>query len=261
MMTRIKHLFVSMLMLLRPLGGWIVRHIHEERLTMLLIFLTRSKAAALPPPKALAFLFRVERRLYGVTESEALRYGNGIHPKHWLTDYHAFFIQNIPPGSQVLDVGCGIGIVAHDIALRVPDVRVCGIDIAAESIAQANRRFSAENLEFMHGDALTVLPDRTFDVIVLSNVLEHLKKRVDFLRSLQHRYHPHKLLIRVPLFERDWRIALQDELGIDYRSDPTHYIEHRQKELCDEIAEAGLSITAFHVKWGEIWTEVTAHAS
>jgi 2-polyprenyl-3-methyl-5-hydroxy-6-metoxy-1,4-benzoquinol methylase len=89
------------------------------------------------------------------------------------------------------------------------------------------------------------------DVVILSNVLEHIEKRIDFLRKIQERCQPDYFLIRVPMYERDWRIPLQDELGLDYFLDSTHFIEYRFEELEKELGEAGLKIETVKIGWGE----------
>jgi hypothetical protein len=89
--------------------------------------------------------------------------------------------------------------------------------------------------------------------VILSNVLEHLDDRVDFLRDITVRTGARHVLIRVPLFERDWRVPLKRELGIEHRLDPTHRIEYTLEEFEDEIAKAGLAVTERQVRWGEIW--------
>jgi len=90
-------------------------------------------------------------------------------------------------------------------------------------------------------------------VVVLSNVLEHLDDRTKFLKLLKERISPSKYLIRVPIFERDWRVPLKKELGVDYRLDPTHRIEYTQEEFFNELHQTGLRTEAYEVRWGEIW--------
>lgn len=221
----------------------------------LILSFVRQKAKSLPPADSLRFLFDIENKLYQLQGEEAVRYGNGVHTKHKHIKYHDFFINNIPEGSRVLDIGCGNGALAFDIASKVPEVIVLGIDISETNIAKAQTMFSRSNIRYVSGDALTDLPDEKFDVIVLSNVLEHIKERIDLLKTLQNRYRPRKILIRVPVFERDWRVPLKKELGIDYRLDDTHYIEYLQEEFFEEMKQAGLIIKHNVVKWGEVWAE------
>ncbi|CAA6604964.1 Methyltransferase type 12 (fragment) [Rhodospirillaceae bacterium LM-1] len=113
-----------------------------------------------------------------------------------------------------------------------------------------------DNLKFVEGDATHQLPDGRWDVVVLSNILEHIELRVDFLKAIVVKTRPKRILIRVPMFERDWQIALRKELGIDFRSDPTHMIEHTLPEFEMEIAKAGLRTCERLTLWGEIWATV-----
>jgi SAM-dependent methyltransferase len=73
----------------------------------------------------------------------------------------------IPPGTEMLDVGCGAGQIAIPAARA--GVRVTGADIAANSIAEARSRASAEGLDarFDEADA-EMLPygNASFDVVV-----------------------------------------------------------------------------------------------
>ena len=68
--------------------------------------------------KGLKQLFFIKDRLDLVLNERALAFGNGIHPKHELTKYHDFFIDNIQNGENVLDIGCGYGAVAKSVALK-----------------------------------------------------------------------------------------------------------------------------------------------
>lgn len=230
----------------------------SEGVANVLLAMAKQHASALSPEDALRFLLMLDNKLYGLEGQASVRYGNGLHTKHRHIKYHDFFVQRIESGSRVLDVGCGNGALAYDIATQVAGVSVYGIDIVPTNVECARRVYAAENIEYVCGDALVELPEQTFEVIVLSNVLEHIEKRVDFLRGLQRKYQPNKFLIRVPMFERDWRIPLQAELGMDYRLDATHFIEYRQEEFRQELTQAGLRIMYAQINWGEIWAEASA---
>ena len=84
-------------------------------------------------------------------------------------------------------------------------------------------------------------------------MLEHLDDRVGFLRETVTRTGASRVLVRVPLFERDWRVPLKRELGVDYRLDPTHRIEYTQEEFDAEMAAADFVVDERQVRWGEIW--------
>lgn len=211
--------------------------------------------AQLPPAEALRLLFRIDDALYIRQGKMAVAYGGGVHTKHRHIRYHDFFVGRIGAGERVLDIGCGPGTLAHDIATR-SGANVVGVDISERSIAAARERFAHPAIRYEIGDVRSSLPDGRFDVVVLSNVLEHLPDRSELLQSLQASAKPSRFLIRVPLFERDWRVPLKRELGVEWRLDHTHEIEYTHESFATEIAAAGMRITHQEVRWGEIWAEV-----
>ena len=91
------------------------------------------------------------------------------------------------------------------------------------------------------------------DVVILSNILEHIKDRSNFLEQIIQKSKARKFLIRVPLFERDWQLPLRRELGIYYFSDLDHEIEHTLEEFKKEMTDVNLEIRDIQTIWGEIW--------
>lgn len=205
------------------------------------------------PPANLKMLFDLDDALYKIQGTQSIAYGDGVHTKHRHTKYHDFFIDNIKEHENVLDVGCGYGALAFDIASRSTANTVYGIDISEPNIEFAKSKFTHPKVTYVHQDVLQYLPNKKIEVIVLSNVLEHLEHRVDFLKKLVELYKPSRFLIRVPMFERDWRVPLKKEIGVEWRLDPTHYIEYTEDEIKSEIRQAGLQLESFKVIWGEFW--------
>lgn len=175
-----------------------------------------------------------------------------LHPKHRIMNYHAFFVDNVDEGDTVLDIGCGNGALTHDVAKKAG--QVVGIDLNEESISLARQRYSRENVEYICGNMLNDLPDERFDVVILSNVLEHIDERVKFLKRL--RGMAPKFLIRVPMINRDWITIYKEELGMDYRLDKEHYVEYTLETFEDELREARLGIEEYSIQFGEIWAVV-----
>ena len=99
------------------------------------------------------------------------------------------------------------------------------------------------------------MPAGDWDVVILSNVLEHIDERVIFLKALSLNTRAKRYLIRVPMFERNWQMALRRELGIDFRSDLDHRIEHTTREFREEIFQSGLDFVEMQTLWGEIWAD------
>lgn len=202
---------------------------------------------------ALEYLFAVDRLLYDIEGKTSVRYGRGVHSKHRHIKYHDFFIENIPDGKRVLDIGCGNGVLDRAMVQALPSVHITGIELNRDNYIWAKKKSAHPNITYVNADALRYEAEGHFDVVVMSNVLEHIERRSEFLRKVCARYHPDYFLIRVPMFERDWRIPLQEELGIDYFLDSTHHVEYRFDQLESELADAGLRIVKMQTNWGEYW--------
>lgn len=222
--------------------------------TRLVMKLTDSAISNASPKEALEFLFEIDNRLYSMQGKAARAYGKGIHTKHRHLKYHDFFVKNIKTGERVLDIGSGIGYMCDDIARKVPSVQVVGLELNKDNISFAREHYQRPNLKFIQVDSRKELPDGKFDVVTLSNVLEHIEQRVELLKKIRTQVKPKRFIIRVPLFERDWRVPLKKELGIDYRLDSSHFIEYTQEGFCEELRQAGLKATHLEVRWGEIWS-------
>ena len=200
-------------------------------------------------------LFRIDAALYALQGDRAVAHGDGTHPKHRHMRYHDFFTERIGPDERVLDVGCGIGALAHSIASQ-SGAAVVGVDISAEKVARARAMYAHPGVEYLVADATRSVPGEAYEVVVLSNVLEHLPDRPAFLRTVLGNVSARRALIRVPLFERDWRVPLKRELGVEWRLDPTHEIEYTVESFQQEMQEAGVKVVERQLRWGEIWAEV-----
>ncbi len=99
-----------------------------------------------------------------------------------------------PPGSVVLEAGCGIGAQTVTLAQRSPDARFTSIDVSADSVAQAKRTTDAAgvtNVQFQQADifALPFAPE-SFDHVFICFVLEHLSRPAEALTILNQLLRP-----------------------------------------------------------------------
>lgn len=82
-----------------------------------------------------------------------------------------------PPGSRVLEAGCGVGAQTVQLVTRSPGIDLVSVDISEESLARAKARVAAvapeASVDFRHAD-LRDLPEETFDHVFVCFVLEHL---------------------------------------------------------------------------------------
>lgn len=192
---------------------------------------------------------------YKIASKLAIMAESGLHPKHRLMNYHQFFLDHISPTDSVLDIGCGNGALAFDLAKKAKTV--VGIDTNEKNRVAWETRFARENLTYQIADATTLASAETFDVVVLSNVLEHIEHRVDFLKRIKHL--APLFLIRVPMINRDWITLYKKELGLEYRLDKTHFTEYTLKSFRDELATAGFALKEYSIQFGEIWAVAKHH--
>lgn len=197
-------------------------------------------------------LIKLYKYLYVVISRFAKKNNNNIHPKHRLMNYHQFFIDNIEKNSSVLDVGCGNGSLTYDLAKKAR--KVVAIDFDKKSIQNAIKRFNKNNISYILGDATKYEFEEIFDYIILSNLLEHIKNRSEFLNKIKKL--GQILLIRVPTLNRSWLPLYIKELGLDYRLDQTHFIEYTYDTFQEEMESAGLKILSYSIQFGEIWARI-----
>ena len=96
------------------------------------------------------------------------------------------------PGLQLLDVACGQGrLILYG---PFPGMKFVGMDVSRSSLAEARGRGYAEVVE---GNVARPLPfpDHSFDVIVLSHILEHLSQPENLVAEAHRVLRPGGLLI------------------------------------------------------------------
>lgn len=108
----------------------------------------------------------------------------------------AYLLPHLKPHTKILDVGCGPGTITADLAERVPQGHVTGIDSAPGIVGQAREQFGeAGNLDFTTGDVYALdYPDATFGVVHAHQLLQHLTDPVAALREMRRVCEPGGLI-------------------------------------------------------------------
>lgn len=202
----------------------------------------------------LSLYIKLHNYFYHKISKLAIKLNDNIHPKHRIMNYHQYFLNNIEKNSNVLDIGCGFGITPYIIAEKAK--KVVAIDINKYYIERAKKTYSRNNITYINADAIKYNFKDNFEYIILSNVLEHIKNRNEFLKKIKKltKY----ILIRVPMITRGWLPLYKKELGLEYRLDSPHCIEYSVDSFMKEMKDAGLKIISYSIQFGEIWAKIVS---
>lgn len=95
----------------------------------------------------------------------------------------AFLMESAEPGQRVLDVGCGEGAFAAELAGA--GAEVVGLDVAEEPLRRARARHPGLDLRLLAGEGRWDLPDSSFDLVWAGEVIEHVLDTAGWLSELR----------------------------------------------------------------------------
>jgi 2-polyprenyl-3-methyl-5-hydroxy-6-metoxy-1,4-benzoquinol methylase len=203
----------------------------------------------------LNFFLKLDNLNYKIISLMSIAVEGGIHPKHSILQYEEWFKQQVSPESNILDIGCNTGTLLRHLSDKIKTG--VGIEIEDKHIKVARQLTHQENISFYCEDATLFDFNKVSQInyITLSNVLEHIEFRVDFLKKIIKNINNSEclFLIRVPLITRDWVSVYKKQRQVEYRLDKTHYIEYREQEIIQELEESGLSIISQENYFGETY--------
>lgn len=137
--------------------------------------------------------------------------------------------------SNVLDIGCGEGSLLSDVRALHSNVRVSGIDVSDSALALARRKLP--DGEFWNLDITVRSLEQRFDLVLCSEVLEHLEDDVRALEQIARMTAGHLIVSTVQGRMRRFEIAIG------------HVRNYRPGELVEKVEQAGFQTTRV-VEWG-----------
>jgi SAM-dependent methyltransferase len=157
-------------------------------------------------------------------------------------------------GTKVIDVGCGAGRHSFEAYRRGADVvafdqdtvELGNVDTILRAMAEAGEAPPSATAETAVGDALALpYPDRTFDCVIASEILEHVPTDNAMLDELIRVLKVGGVLaVTVPRWLPERLCWLLSE---DYHSnDGGHIRIYRANQLRAKIASRGMSLTHTH---------------
>jgi ubiquinone/menaquinone biosynthesis C-methylase UbiE len=124
------------------------------------------------------------------------RFVPGARGEIWIEHWHRYhFAARWCEGKRVIDAACGEGYGTALLARHA--AHVTGVDISAEAIAHARRRYaSLANAEFIEASC-TALPlaDASVDVAISFETIEHIAAQAEFVSELARVLKPEGVLV------------------------------------------------------------------
>lgn len=168
-----------------------------------------------------------------------------------------FILRRITADQKVLDLGCKQGEISSFISKKAN--QVVGIDFDKKAIEYARRMYGGDNLNFEVGEASAWLEtqNESFDVLILSHILEHLDQPKEFLKKFSR--HFKYIYIELPDFDKSYLNQYRLDMGRNLiYTDDDHISEFDRYELRDLIKQCDLDIIDEQHIFGvqRIWCEV-----
>lgn len=183
-----------------------------------------------------------------------LRFKDGGTPA---TTYVHPRLLDMVDGCHVLDLGCGYGRTAMDMASRA--AHVVGVDINAAEIDYAQRKNKQENVTFKVMDgARCELPSESFDVLTLFGVLGGVQKKVrdDILQESMRLLRPGGMLYisEHTIHDESPYAAAEYEDGLRVTGEPGSLILRESRDMTADIV-----LIAKHFTPEEMEAELADH--
>jgi ubiquinone/menaquinone biosynthesis C-methylase UbiE len=94
-----------------------------------------------------------------------------------------FLLEHVRPGMRVLDVGCGEGRFAAELAGA--GATLVGLDVAEEPLRRGRLRHPELDLRLVEGEGSWPLPDAAFDLVWAGEVIEHVADTAGWLSEVR----------------------------------------------------------------------------
>ena len=160
--------------------------------------------------------------------------------KNWYyyQNLKALYRAYIPPGSRVLEIGCGTG----DILSALEPAEGLGIDISSEMIALATKKHAGEPaLSFKRLDVFEEDAPLPYPYLFSADVLEHVGDASAFMRQLAKRTEPGARIV-ISLANPLWEpiLMLAEKCGMKMPEGPHERLDIRSTEKI--FRESGLAL-------------------
>ncbi len=173
---------------------------------------------------------------------------NSVPQKMWFDSFSSGLPIN--GNEQVLDIGCGDGKLTLEIAKRLKNGSIHGIDVSKSMIDFAQKMHQQNNLRFSVGDARSFTLNKKFDLIISFTALHWVKEYKQVIQRAREHLKPNGRIYFV--FSAKWQhLPLNKALHALYKSktwapyfkdyDPGYYL-HSIDEQFDILNRYGFEV-------------------
>lgn len=145
---------------------------------------------------------------------------------------------------EVLDIGCGAGIISGEISRRCK--QVTAIDITDEALKEAMQSYSISEIafQFIIGDGTRLpFPDASFDIIVCNQVYEHVRDQDKLINDIYRVLRPEGLCY-MATGNKLWPIEPHTKLP---------FLSYLPKSIADKYARRFRGIDEYDVTLPTYW--------
>lgn len=148
-----------------------------------------------------------------------------VEPSVWIETYITPYIAS---QNRILDVGCGPGVLAAEIAQKYKDIAVVALDVSQQRLEYARQQFNYSNLSFERANSKTLpFADASFDLVYSRFMLEYLDEPQTAIGEM------------VRVCRPGGRVILQDIDGQLVSNFPSPEFEADLQVLLNELKKTG----------------------
>jgi ubiquinone/menaquinone biosynthesis C-methylase UbiE len=160
-------------------------------------------------------------------------------------------VLSLQGNERILDVACGTGELERRLFARWPDLRITGVDLCPNMLAQAQEKHIAGDVTWIEGDASSLpVSDSQFDVVICANSFHYFRKPIDCLKGFHRCLAFTGRLIIVDWCDDFWTCKL---CSLWLRlTDPAFFCTYSLRACQDMLADAGFDVLhseRFKVGW------------
>lgn len=159
---------------------------------------------------------------------------------------------------NIMDAGCGQGVFAFEIARRLPESSITGIDIETEFLErnrQIAEKIGLKNCHFEFQDITKMEIEEKYDLVLSVDNLEHIEDDDNALRNFYSVLIPNgELILHVPGYYRRW-IFFRWKVNFDVKG---HYRPgYTKEEIVKKVENTDFKIIESYYTYG--WLETVTN--